>query len=627
MAMIQFLRDGKGSTVIKYILMTLLVLAVGGLVLTDVGGFFRDGVSTNDVARVGDDSISIITFDNTLRRRLASSEITPQMAYQYGLTEQILNSEIQTYLLKQAAEESGIELSKKEMAQVVGALIADMTAPGESPADALQRLLRGWGLSEQRFLELIERDAKAAYMTQLVSAGFVTMPDALVRDLYAYQNETRAVELIIFPHKDVTNFEEPSEERMRNFYEAQKQRFVIPETRDVQILKVSADTIKKDITVDEAEAKAIYEDNAQAYDVPEQRHIRQAVYESKDAAQAAYQRIQDGQSFDEATANAQTTLDEDVTKDQLMAGLSDAGFSLEKGESSAPLKTPLGWHILKVESISEGKSQSYEEVKAQIINELKENALIDQMTTIANELDDALAAGTPPQEIQNMELDVEEIKGITQNGADKLAQYAESAQEILSNTFELYEGESSPVIENDARDLLAVRLVKITPQSYKPYEDVKDDIRIALRAANQRAANQAAVDKLITGIKAGDGKSLDAVAREQNKYLQKFTDLKRGGEPEEPLNAQALQQIFGASTGAVINTPVQNGIAVIKITKAELADPDKADAQALEEIASQLENNARQEALTLLVNDEQEGKTVQINRRRLQSAYGSEAGQ
>ena len=39
--MLIWMREGKGSKVVKFTLMGLLLMAVAGLVLMDVGGFFR----------------------------------------------------------------------------------------------------------------------------------------------------------------------------------------------------------------------------------------------------------------------------------------------------------------------------------------------------------------------------------------------------------------------------------------------------------------------------------------------------------------------------------------------------------------------------------------------------------
>ena len=103
----QAMRKGKGAGVVKFIFMSLLVLAAGGLVLSDVGGFFRGGIGNNDVAAVGDQNIPITSFDMKLRRTLTRIGMSPQQAYQLGYTNQFLNSEIQSMLLQQAAIETG----------------------------------------------------------------------------------------------------------------------------------------------------------------------------------------------------------------------------------------------------------------------------------------------------------------------------------------------------------------------------------------------------------------------------------------------------------------------------------------------------------------------------------------
>ena len=65
------LRQGASHGVSKFLLFGLLMVAVGGLVLMDVGGFFRGGVSNSDVARVGREKISAQSFDRTVRITLS----------------------------------------------------------------------------------------------------------------------------------------------------------------------------------------------------------------------------------------------------------------------------------------------------------------------------------------------------------------------------------------------------------------------------------------------------------------------------------------------------------------------------------------------------------------------------
>ena len=114
------LRDGASGGVTKFILMGFMALAVGGLVLTDVGGFFRGGVGGSDVARVGDQAISIQQFDSTLRRTLQPIGMSTQDAYQFGYVQQVLSGEIRSALLQQAAKSYGVQVSDARALMTTG---------------------------------------------------------------------------------------------------------------------------------------------------------------------------------------------------------------------------------------------------------------------------------------------------------------------------------------------------------------------------------------------------------------------------------------------------------------------------------------------------------------------------
>ena len=51
------LREGAKGGITKIILMGFLVMAGGSLVMMDVGGFFRGGVSNSDVVKIGSDTV------------------------------------------------------------------------------------------------------------------------------------------------------------------------------------------------------------------------------------------------------------------------------------------------------------------------------------------------------------------------------------------------------------------------------------------------------------------------------------------------------------------------------------------------------------------------------------------
>src|SRR5262245_44983148 len=145
------MREGASGGFVKIVLFGLLTVAVGGLVLMDVGGFFRGGVRRSDVAKVGSEKIQIAAFDRDVRSSLACVGIQPGEALKLGYINEILGAEIRNSLMHQAAGDLGVQVSKQRLAQQIGRIIAPMVEEGQPPQAVLDQILRSQGMSEREF--------------------------------------------------------------------------------------------------------------------------------------------------------------------------------------------------------------------------------------------------------------------------------------------------------------------------------------------------------------------------------------------------------------------------------------------------------------------------------------------
>lgn len=96
--MLIWMRDSAFAGFFKFFLLGMLLLAVGGMVFMDVGGFFTGNMGQNTVVKGGGVKISTVEFDRTVRRVLSAQGIGPQEAYRLGLINTILTSEVQSRL-------------------------------------------------------------------------------------------------------------------------------------------------------------------------------------------------------------------------------------------------------------------------------------------------------------------------------------------------------------------------------------------------------------------------------------------------------------------------------------------------------------------------------------------------
>ena len=197
------LRDGAKGGVSKFILFGFLILATGGLVFMDVGGVFSGGVGGGDVAKIGNQSVSLPAFDQNARRTLQRLGISPQEAYKLGYINQLMATEIRGHILNQSAAQNGVRVPKMEIAKQIQTILLPYTSQGEDAQTVLDQILRNQGMNEIMFVNSIGRDIGNDILTSALSESVSYYSDAIAHDLYAVQNEQRDIEYVVFMSNDV----------------------------------------------------------------------------------------------------------------------------------------------------------------------------------------------------------------------------------------------------------------------------------------------------------------------------------------------------------------------------------------------------------------------------------------
>ena len=142
------------------------------------------------------------------------------------------------------------------------------------------------------------------------------------------------------------------------------------------------DTLK-DVTFKEEEAKKFYDENTNQFTKPDEIRARHILLNddvtSADMIKLVQGELEKGVSFDLVAAThskdpaaAQGGGDLGFFgRGQMIAEFEEAAFALkEPGDVSAPVLSQFGWHIIKLEGKSPSSVVPYDEVKAQIIQDL-----------------------------------------------------------------------------------------------------------------------------------------------------------------------------------------------------------------------------------------------------------------
>lgn len=635
--MLTAMRDGAQSKIIKFILFGFLLLAVGGMALMDVGGFFRGGVGMNHVVKAGNETIGGQQFDSTVRRILTQQGLAASEAYKFGLIDQILRGEVSQRLLTQAGFDMGIYAGDDVVSRQIQMLVdpVSKSQPGVSKRDVLRRLLQNQGMSEQDFISTIRRSMMNSVVQTTIQSAALPIPRAEAVNMYLSQNESRSIDAIILTHDSVKGIESAQEEVLTAFYEAAKAgRFAIPETRSFSMAILTEDNVKDAIKISDADVRKEYDKSSANFTSAERRIIQQAVLENEDAAKAVIAKLAEKSSLKDAVkivTGTQTAYLGEETFEQkgLLPAVAADTFKAAAGDTVGPVKTALGYHVLIVTKIIAPEKKSFESVKDDLRRELTSAQMSDGLMNTANAIDDRLAGGESLDTvIKEQGMKVEKFGPIRQDGStpdkrDPLKDLARDRDYILQTVFDLNEGETAPVMELSDGRYAIIHIDAVTERSFKPYADVKEELAKNWIADQKAAANADRARTLQQGVESG-AKTLAATASDLGLRVETIT-LKRTGDAPKNIGPGGRDALFTAIDGETTIAEVPGGYVLATIKSITLPDAAKISDADLKSISDAATKAQRDEMMLTYMQYLEKELGVKINRNLLDTMYGPES--
>ncbi len=624
--MLNIMRQGAKTGIVKFFLFGLLVLAVGGMIFMDVGGFFRNGVSQGSVARVGREQMSAASFDNTVRRVLASQNLDAAQAYQFGIIDRIMNSEISNMLFYKAAYDEGIYVGDQEIADQIGRIVSPMVSDGMTKKEVLRRILMNQGMSEGQFIHALRQEMSTNVLRTALQTGTGFTPPQEARDLYQYQNEQRTVKAIVFPNASVKDYKEPTDDILLPFYQAGQERYAIPETRSFSMMVLTDEVLKDTLDVSDEELQKIYDSNIAEYTQPETRVMEQAVFKDEAAAKTAADKIKGGASLKDVAGSDSYLGQEKFQKDGLAKPVADAAFGAAKGDTVGPVQTALGWHVLVVKDIVAPKIKTFAEVKPEIRKIVLHDKLADHLYEMSSQIDDRLAGGESFEDVaKSMNIRLQSFGQVREDGStidskEGVKGFDKDRPRLLEAVFELGEGETAPVIELADGGFAALRVDSVTPKSYKPFDDVKKDLKTVWIEDQQAVLNKQRASDALRVLGANE-KTLEQVAKESDAAVKTY-NLTRNQDPPADLSAPAKTKFFETGKGEYTVAATQDGYVVGQVTSVTLPDPSKVEEKDLGKTVETATQGTKDEFLMMFMQRMQDKYKVVVNHKLLQTMYG-----
>ena len=254
-----------------------------------------------------------------------------------------------------------------------------------------------------------------------------------------------------------------------------------------------------------------------------------------------------------------------VKRDEMPPALADAAFALAKGETTKPIQSPLGWHIIRVTNIEPGGSKPFEEAKTELTATIARDMAVDQLSKQENQIEDALAGGATLDQIaEKFKLKVTKIASVDVDGHSPKGETVELADPDLTRVvFTTDQGQTSRLTETKDNGFFVVHVDSVTPAAVQPLAEVKDRAKELWLADKRSAAAEAEAKGIATAV--AQGKSLTDLAAEQKLTVTTTPAVTRTGGGQANLPASLVARIFELKSGEAGATFGTNGWYVAQV--------------------------------------------------------------
>jgi peptidyl-prolyl cis-trans isomerase D len=575
--MAAYFRRLSKSKVGTILMVGFLVAILASFALADVQSYLSGGLggSPGTLAKVGGSSVTERELSSVMQRRLAELRQEDPTADYSDLSGQfgnILHSLIQGRAMTVFADDNGLKLSKRLIDAEIVKIPATKGLDGKFSEVAYQGFLQ-----QQRLTDAEVRDSiRSAMITRMLLAPVAAnarIPVGVATPYASMLLEAREAQVGIVPTAAfAAGIAEPSDADLQAFYKQNSSRYIVPEQRVLSIAKIGPEQVAN-VAASDQEIAAYYKDNAGVYGGKSVRVLTQAISQNESAARAIAQRAKASGAISGGTSLGSKSREQlaDIAGDTVAA----AAFAAKQGDVIGPIRSDLGWHVIKVDSVTNEAGKTLASVKGEISAQLTADKRKEALTDIVTKIEDSIADGASFAEaIKAAGVTAIRTPAITAGGiarSDPSYKLPAELAPALRSGFELAEGDE-PVVETLPGDAgyALVGAEDIIAAAPAPLASIRDQVATDWKAKQARDKARAVASAI--AAKVGRGAALDAAISEAGVRLPPAQKIAKRRIELSAANGNvppALGMMFSLAEGRsrMVADPAGKGFIIVKVTK------------------------------------------------------------
>ena len=567
--MIEFFRKSAASWVTKIIL-GLIIFSFGFWGLSSA---FQSTGKAHVVATVGDIDITKQQFYGELQRALGAvqketgQKLTLQDLYRAGLVHKMLEHSITTALIAQEVLRLRITTPDDVVMDVIQKdpmFLED----GKFSRKKFDQILAANRITETYYVnDIRERLAKMQLLTAVSAAGHV--PNTLLNAFFSTAFEKRTVSIVV--PKVKVDPAKLNEAEIQKFYDGAKDKFRTPEYRSFKVLVLDPSTLGKHTKITDSELKAAYEEHKENFYDKDRRDVLMIRVQDQKEASSIKAIIKQGK----VSALADTIpLKNAARGDMIDDDVADVAFKLPVGGVSDMIHVASMNHnyVIHVQKIIPGGLKPFDEVKSQVLEDLRQEKSMDEMANLSRAVEDKVAANVSFEQLaKEHNLNLISVQGVNTKGLLKDGQKASAAlsSDILKIAFETQVNMASPMVEIEEAPLFMVRVDAIEASAIPPLESIRDQVKKLLTQRVEMETSIAKSHEIMEALKAG--KKLSEISKAVPAVIHTFTIDPSDPKTSKKLDKKSLALLFSVTEGNNVTIPFEGQFAlgqVVKITPA-----------------------------------------------------------
>ncbi|GJL77718.1 MAG: peptidylprolyl isomerase [Nitrospinaceae bacterium] len=547
--MLNLIRQHANSWMIKTILW-LIIFAFVGTIFYSWGMGGSTGSRGGVVATVEGIDIQHSEYDKTFNnlvnfyREQFKSQFSEDLVQRLDLKTQALDALIQRKLLLLEADNLNIRVSDEELVDHIQSFPAFQKDKvfNKSFYDNYLKFNR---LSHLDFEES-QREALTIQKLEKMITSNTLVSNSEVTEAFHSENEAVKLDYLAFSEDQFKDTQPVNEEDLKKFFEKNKTQFEVPDQVRVEYVKVSPKNFENAIEPTEEDLQEYYETKLGDFRVKKKykaSHIlfqlepsqvdeaaseedRQKASEeaAKTEAEQALKKIREGADFaktakdlsdDPSSASNGGSLGE-FDRGTMVPEFDDALEKLKIGEISEPVKSPFGYHIIRLDEKQEARTKPLSEVKEEVIKGIKETKSRQKARRIVKRIYKANEKGSDFSQAaadQKVEVKTSDFFSRKKHDISDIGM----VPEFFNTAFALADGQvSEPINTFEASFILRIKERK---PAFIPELDA---IREEVKAAAQKKADQEFTEKKFKALSAKliSGSDLDKIAKEMDMIIR-----------------------------------------------------------------------------------------------------------